>query len=346
MFYLFLLVVLAAVHPAFAQTSHASLTSTAVAIPNGQEGIGFDDLVYCAQLHKILVPAGHTGKLYLIDPVSMAMDSIGGFTSSAHFQKGHHTGVSTADEGDGYIFTADHGTKMLMAVDMKTGKVAAQTPLMGQPDIIRYAASQREVWVTEPDDLKQIEIFRFNGIPSQNPKSALPLEEAAIIKVHDGPESLTMDDIHQKAYTNLGDNTAIIDLKTHTVANQWPSTCQKSRGTAIDEGGNVLIVACAEGKAVSFDLNQNGKLIGSLSTGPGSDLVYFNAQLSHFYITGSKDASLSVLGVSAKGELSLLGTGKAATRAHCVVGDDQNNIWVCDPPDGQLLRFKDNFPKI
>ncbi len=65
--------------------------------------------------------------------------------------------------------------------------------------------------------------------------------------------------------------------------------------------------------------------------GPGVDLIDYNPSLSHLYITGSKSATLSVLGVSTKGELFLLGIGQAANRAHCVTGDDQNNIWVCDP---------------
>ena len=60
-------------------SSDPSLQSTAVAIPGGEGGIGFDDLVFSPELHKVLVPAGHTGKLYLIDPTTFAMTSIGGF---------------------------------------------------------------------------------------------------------------------------------------------------------------------------------------------------------------------------------------------------------------------------
>ena len=71
------------INPVFAQSSGSSLQSTAVSIPGGEGGIWFDDLVFSSQLHKVLVPAGHTGKLYLIDPVSFAMTSIGGFSSSA-----------------------------------------------------------------------------------------------------------------------------------------------------------------------------------------------------------------------------------------------------------------------
>jgi len=67
-------------------------------------------------------------------------------------------------------------------------------------------------------------------------------------------------------------------------------------------------------------------------------LIFF-----HLYLTGSKNATVSVLAVSPQGELSLLGIGQAVNRAHCVVRDDQNNIWVCDPEHGQLLRYKGTF---
>ena len=92
-----------------------------------------------------------------------------------------------------------------------------------------------------------------------------------------------------------------------------------------------------------FDLNQDNKKISQLATDPGPDVISYNTKLSHLYFTSSKNATLSVLGVSAGGQLSLLGKVPADKRAHCVVSDDQNNIWVCDPPRGQLLRFKDTL---
>lgn len=194
--------------------------------------------------------------------------------------------------------------------------------------------------MTEPDgkEKKQVEIFSFTA----GDKPALA--HSMFIVVPDGPESLTIDNTHQRAYTNLGKQAAVIDLHGHTVISQWPNTCEKSRGTAVDEAGNFLFVACGEGKAVVFDLSQNGKQVSSMVTGSGADLVFYNPVLSHFYISGGKNATLSVLGVSSKGELSLLGIGQAAQRAHCVTGDDRNNIWVCDPHHGQLLRYKDTFP--
>ncbi len=151
--------------PVFAQPANTSLQSTAVSIPGGKDGIGFDDLNFSKSLHKVLVPAGHTGKLFLIDPSSYAMTSIEGFSFSSEYKKGHDTGISSADEGEGFIFVADHGIHKLDAVNIKTGAIVATSPLASDPDFVRYIEANHEVWVTEPDDKekKQVEVFTFTA---------------------------------------------------------------------------------------------------------------------------------------------------------------------------------------
>jgi hypothetical protein len=52
---------------------------------------------------------------------------------------------------------------------------------------------------------------------------------------------------------------------------------------------------------------------------------------------------MAVLGVSAQGELSLLGTRRTAPGAHCVAADGNGNVFVCDPKKGRLLVFRDTF---
>ncbi len=324
--------------PSFARPEDTSLKATALTIPGCKDGVGLDDVNFSKSLHKVLLPAGRTGKLYMIDPSSFAMTSVEGFSSSTENIKGQKVGVSSADEGEGFLFAADHGTHKLDAVNIKRGMIAASAPLAGDADFVRYVDANHEVWVTEMDGAKrQIEVFSF----AAGEKPALL--HALDIPVADGPESLTIDHLRNRAYTNLGKQAAAIDVKTHAVISQWSNGCEKPRGTAVDEQRGFLFVGCGEGKAVVLDLNQNGKAIGSQATGAGADLIDYNARLSHLYITGSKSATLSVLGVSPRGELSLLGTGPAAERSHCVAGDDQNNIWVCDPKHGQLLRYKDTF---
>ena len=334
--YILILFFIGITSPVMADQKSPSLQATAVAIPGGEGGIGFDDLVFSTQLHKVLVPAGHTGKLYLIDPVTFAMTSIGGFSSSAQFEKGQDIGVTSADQGDGFIFAADHGRHQLVAIDINSGVTAVGADLAGDADYVRYTGVNHEIWVTEPHN-KQLEVFKF--LAGQHPV----LKAMLLIPVSKGPESLMIDHLRGRAYTNLGPEAAAVDLESHTIVNTWPNECVKSRGDALDEQKGFLFVSCAEGKAVVFDLNHDNKEISNFITDPGPDVISYNPKLSHLYFTSGKNATLSVIGVSAQGMLSLLGQAQTNKRSHCVVSDDQNNLWVCDPLLGQLLRFKDTL---
>ena len=150
-----------------------------------------------------------------------------------------------------------------------------------------------------------MEVFKFSG--GDHPI----FESTMLIPVPDGPESLVIDHLRGKAYTNLGHKAAAIDLESHTIVGTWPNGCAKSRGDALDEQKGFLFVSCAEGKAMVFDLNQDNKEISNLATDPGPDVISYNSKLSHLYFTSSKNATLSILGVSAQGELSLLAQAQA-----------------------------------
>src|SRR5436190_13606239 len=50
-------------------------------LPGGERGIGFDDLRFSPGMHRVLAPAGRTGKLDLVDPRSLAIESVDGFSS-------------------------------------------------------------------------------------------------------------------------------------------------------------------------------------------------------------------------------------------------------------------------
>jgi hypothetical protein len=75
------------------------ITPTPLALPGGESGIGFDDMGFAPSIHKVLVPAGRSGNLELIDPDTKQVTSIGGFSSRASFGGGHGQGVTSADEG-------------------------------------------------------------------------------------------------------------------------------------------------------------------------------------------------------------------------------------------------------
>src|SRR5260221_14779685 len=60
-----------------------TITATPLALPGGEGGIGFDDMRFAPALHKVLVPAGRSGNLDLINPDTKQVTAIGGFSSRA-----------------------------------------------------------------------------------------------------------------------------------------------------------------------------------------------------------------------------------------------------------------------
>jgi len=321
----------------FAETTKSSLSSTFVLLPGGEGGAGFDDLNFSSNLHKVLVPGGRTGKLYLIDSKTNGISMIDGFSIDSHYPGGHGQSITSADEGRGFILTADRDTLRINMLDLQANAAVVTAPLADTPDYVRFIGPTNEVWVTEPAS-ERIEIFTFLA----KPKPAL--FHSGFIDVPGGPESLIVDHDRRYAYTHLWEGQTIaIDLHTHAIISQWPNGCKGSRGIALDEKRGFLFAGCGEGKAVVLDVKHDGRQLGSITTGSGVDVIGYNPVLSHLYLSAADSATLSVIGVSNKGKLSLLATGNAVKGAHCVTGDDQGNIWVCDPQHGRLLMYKDEF---
>lgn len=314
----------------------AAALPAVVTLPQGAPGIGFDDLRFSPELDRVLVPAGRSGNIDLVDPTSGASTAIGGFSAEARFGGGHDFGVTSVDLADKRLYATDRTALKLDVIDIDTKAIVAKTTLAASPDYVRFIAPTGEIWVTEPD-ADQIEIFRL-------PKGGAP-EQAAILKTKGGPESLVIDATRGKAYAHLwAGKTIAIDLKSRAITDTWPNGCQGSRGIALDEPHGWLFAGCAEGKAVTLDIAHGGKQLSSLSNGAGVDIIDYSPSLGHLYLPGGKSATMAILGVSASGELSLLGVVPTASYAHCVTVDKHGTAFVCDPGHGQLLVVKDTFP--
>jgi hypothetical protein len=315
------------------------LSVSTVSIPGGAGGIGFDDLSFSPELHRVIVPAGRTGELILLDPISHKMDEVGGFSSQANFAGGHSEGVTSADVGRGAIFATDRDEKTLDLVDSHTRAILAKTKLAAEPDYVRYVASTNEVWVTEPR-ASQIEIFSLpeHGLPEPNSAGTIPIPG--------GPESLVIDNLRGRAYTNLWTNaTTAIDLRKRAIVSQWPNGCHGSRGLALDRERGFLLVGCAEGKVESLAVD-NGKRLGEAASGDGVDIIAYAPRLHHAYLPGAKSATMAVIDISAEGKPTVLATLPTASGGHCVTVDDLGNVYVCDPRAGQLMLFHDSIADV
>jgi DNA-binding beta-propeller fold protein YncE len=315
----------------------AGETLTPLPLPGGEGGIGFDDLRYSSELRKLLVPAGRSGRLDLLDPKTRAIVEIKGFSSSREGGRGHSQGTTSADEGEGLIFASDRSEQTLVVIEAASLRIVARVKLGGSPDYVRWVAPMREVWVSEPGS-KAIETFRLAG------KSPPKLDPAGNIEVQDGPESLEIDPPRHRAYANTWHDTTVgIDLGSRAIAARWRNGCEGARGLAVDPARGFAFVGCTEGKAVVLDVAHDGKMLGTAKTGDGVDIIAFSAKLSHLYVPGGKAANMTVLGVADGGDLKLLGTVATSADAHCVAADDDENAWVCDPGKGRLLLFHDSY---
>src|SRR6266516_1126535 len=104
-----------------------------IAIADDKKGIGFDDLRYSAALHRVLVPAGRTGKLVLIDPTNHQKAVIAGLSTEKTYGGGHGEGTTSVDEGEGALYAIDRTSKEVVILDPVARRVTARARLGGSP---------------------------------------------------------------------------------------------------------------------------------------------------------------------------------------------------------------------
>ena len=310
-------------------------TPLAVTLPDGAPGIGFDDLGYSAALGKVLVPSGRSGRLNLVDPRTLAVTSVAGFSALPEYGGGHDDGPTSVEVANGKVYVTDRTAQALVVVDAKSLTRESTTKLGAGPDYVRFVARTHELWVTEPD-AERVEVFALDaaGIPVAPAKTT--------ITVKNGPESLVVDEQRGRAYTHRWErSTVAIDLDTHAVVAEWPNGCEASRGIALDPAHGFLFAACREGTATVLDVAHDGRQLSSYERGSGFDVIGYNPALGHLYLAGGACRCLVVLGVNAEGALSLLEETTAPASTHCATADDQGHAWLCDPAAGRLLRVTD-----
>ena len=309
-----------------------------VALPDGARGIGFDDLRYDAGLGMVLAPAGGTGNLDLVDPKTGAVTAIGGFSRTAGGGDGHGHGVTSVDGGEGWLFATDRTARAVVVIDPRTRTIVGRAHLAGGPDYVRYVAPTRELWVTEPGDAR-IEVFALSSA-----KPPVPVH-AAFIPVRGGPESLVIDGRRGRVYTHRWKrDTLAIDLRTRGIVATWPAGCGAPRGIALDEARGLLLIGCEGGEATALDVEHGGKLLSTVKSGRGVDIIAYDAGRRRLYLPGDESATLAIIAVSTSGALTVLGTQPTVTGAHCATTDGAGNIYVCDPARGRLLVIRDPYP--
>jgi hypothetical protein len=309
--------------------------STPVLLPGGSAGVGFDDMRFSATLAQLLVPAGRTGDLDLIDPSTELITSVAGFSAEATYSGDSTFGVTSADEGNDVIYATDRTSSTLASINPAVKMIGATLKLASTPGYVRYVSTTSEIWVSEPD-AKQVEVVAPTGADG-----GAGLSHVMNIGVA-GAESLEVDDTNALAFTNAPTSTVAIDIETHKVSGTWPNGCTTAKGLAVDPLHGFVLVACNEGKLVVLN-EQSGAMLGSVNTGAGVDRIAYDIQRSRAYVPSPAAAAMDVIVLSAKGVPTLAGSVLATPDAHCAVTPGAGEVFVCSPARGEVVFLFDPF---
>ena len=308
---------------------------TPVDLPDGEPGLGFDDLRYSPALHRVLAPGARSGKLYLVDPDTLAVETIEGFGATDDYAGGHDDGPTSVDESEGRLYVTDRTTKRLHVFDAASRKALGSVDLGAGPDYVRFIPATGELWVTEPGN-DRLAIYK---LPAAG--DVLNPELVETIPVDNGPESLVVSG--KLAYTHRWQAKSLVfDVETRKVVAEWDNGCAASRGLAFDSETGIFVAGCNEGTVSAIDAS--GKIVSSLAKGSGFDVMGFSPSLRHLYLAGGSCGCLLVVGLTRAGALKYLGRFDAPSSTHCAVADDVGHAWVCDPDGGRLWRVDDPFP--
>ena len=306
----------------------AALRAATPAIAIDAAGVGFDDLVYAPSLHRVVVPAGETGNVLLVDPESRAVETIAGFTRSPSGRGGHTQGPTSAALAGDFLAVIDRSTRTIALVDPTTRQVVASHALGGVPDYVRFEPSSGDLWVTEPD-AERIEIFAIDT-------AARKLQPPQAIDVPGGPEFIIFD--ATRAYTNLWKGmTSTIELRTRKLRTTFPNGCEGSRTLALDERRALLFVACLEGVVTSIDLSHGSRILGRVTYHAGIDALVYDPVRGILYAPSAAAGTMAALVVDRDGVPELSFEVTTAKGAACATVDASGAVWICDPTHGRLL---------
>jgi DNA-binding beta-propeller fold protein YncE len=315
-----------------------------ISLPRATGAVALDYFAYDRAAGKIWVPASNTGNVDVIDEKTDAVSEIAGFPTGDIERRGRKitVGPTAASVGDGVIYIGNRWNGTLCIIDAKTFARGECVPVSVDravtPDGVVYVAATREVWVTlrvktgDSAPAKNFEIFDASDPHHLKPKTKIPLDNLA--------EGYAVDNQRGIFYTNIEDTgkTVAIDVRSHKVIATWNPGSSDLQGLALNNPGSLLFVACGD-HVVSIDAGHGGKVIDSITTGPGLDNIDYSADAKLLYAAASQAASLTIAEVGDDGKFHLKATVPTVKGARGVVAGKGETAYLIDPAEGRILKL-------
>jgi DNA-binding beta-propeller fold protein YncE len=313
-------------------------------LPGVTGAMALDYFAYDRATGKLWMPASNTGNVDVIDEGTDAISQVTGFPTGEIERRGKKikVGPTSASVGDGVIYIGNRGEATLCVIDAKSLARLECVPVSADqnvtPDGIVYVATTRELWVTlrpkkgDSAAAKSLEIFDASDPHHLRPKTRIPLDGLA--------EGYAVDSPRGHFYTNIDEpgKTVAIDVRSHKVVAKWDPGSTDVQGLALDSARRFLFVACGD-HVVSLDAGHDGKIIDSITTGPGLDNIDYSADAKLLYAAASQAATLTVADVDDQGKFRLNATVPTVKGARGVVAGRGKTAFLIDPAEGRILKL-------
>jgi len=313
-------------------------------LPGATGAVALDYFAYDSATGKLWVPASNTGSVDVIDEATDAISQVTGFPTGEIERRGRKItlGPTAASVGDGVVYIGNRGNGTLCVIDAKTFSRGECVPVSVDravtPDGVVYVAATRELWVTlRPKEsgnaaAKSIQIFDASSPQHLKPKANISLENLA--------EGYAVDNQRGIFYTNIEDvgKTVAIDVHSHKVIAAWNPGSSDLQGLALDTARRFLFVACGD-HVVSIDVGHDGKVLDSITTGPGLDNIDYSADAKLLCAAASQAASLTIAEVDDRGKFHLRATVPTVKGARGVVAGKGEAAYLIDPAEGRILKL-------
>ena len=279
---------------------------------------------------QVWVPAGNTGKVFVLEGPGKPIRTIDGFAT----RKGRSDrlmGPSSVSLSSSTAFVGNRGDSSICAFERSSLKKKSCATVPGIPDGTFWVATTQEVWVTTPRD-KSLQILDAHG----------ELKASGQIPLEGEPEGYAVDEGKGLVYTNLEDKdrTLVIDARSRKVTATFAPGCGEAgpRGIALDTERALLFVACPDA-VVSLD-PRTGARKGRIETGKGVDNIDYLPAKKRLYISAGQAARLTLAEAAEDGSLRETGAAEVGKGSRVVVVTEDGTAYAADSQSGALWVVK------
>ena len=279
---------------------------------------------------QVWVPAGNTGKVFVLDGPGKPFRAIEGFPTRRG-GSGRLAGPSSVSVTSSTAFVGNRGDSSICAFDRTSLARKSCATVPGMPDGTFWVAPTEEVWVTTPRD-RSLQILDARG----------PLQRSGQMKLDGAPEGYAVDEGKALVYTNLEDKdrTLVIDPRARKVVAIFQPGCGEMgpRGIALDAQRGLLFVACTDG-VVALDA-KTGVRRGRIDAGKGVDNIDYDPSRRRLYVAAGEAAKLTIAESSDEGSLREIGSAQVGKGSRVVVVTEDGTAYAADSQAGALWVVK------